>query len=187
MPETESRGRKRRGITAGKLSEREGELGPCELVRGRIVLASPAKPPHARCMVRFGSELDAFVQAHDLGVVAGGEAGIFTEEDPDTVRAADVLFLSKARLAEQKEGDFYRTADLVVEIISHAKSRPQVLRKLPEYFACGVRLVWVADCGRQTVTAYRSLADVRVFTAGDSLPGDDVLPGFSVPVARFFR
>jgi hypothetical protein len=31
------------------------------------------------------------------------------------------------------------------------------------------------------------LADVREFSEADILTGDDVLPGFSVPVARLFE
>jgi Uma2 family endonuclease len=163
-----------------------GDLGPCELVRGRIVLASPAKPPHGMCAGSFAWEIRSFAEPRDLGKTLVGEVGICTEREPDTVRGADVLFVASERWALVDEAQFLGTADLIVEVVSRTKSRARVLRKLPEYFACGVRLVWVADCGRQTVTAYRSLADVRVFTAGDSLPGDDVLPGFSVPVARFF-
>jgi len=37
------------------------------------------------------------------------------------------------------------------------------------------------------VYAYRSLTDVREFGEADTLAGDDVLPGFSVPVASLFE
>jgi len=37
------------------------------------------------------------------------------------------------------------------------------------------------------VYAYRSLTDVREFGEADALSGDDVLPGFSVPVASLFE
>jgi len=37
------------------------------------------------------------------------------------------------------------------------------------------------------VSAYRSMTDVREFGEDDALPGDDVLPGFSVPVASSFE
>jgi Uma2 family endonuclease len=62
-----------------------------------------------------------------------------------------------------------------------------VKQKLREYFSIGVKLVWVADPTDRTVEAYRSLTDLREFTAADSLTGDDVLPGFSVPVASLFE
>ena len=58
--------------------------------------------------------------------------------------------------------------------------------KLREYFAIGVRLVWVIDPRARRVYAYRALTDVREFTEANQLPGDNVLPGFEVPVATLF-
>lgn len=42
------------------------------------------------------------------------------------------------------------------------------------------------DPRTRTVLAYRSLTDVREFSEGDRIPGDDVLPEFEAPVAAFF-
>jgi hypothetical protein len=36
------------------------------------------------------------------------------------------------------------------------------------------------------VYAYRSMTEVREFTEADDLPGDEILPGFSVKVAELF-
>ena len=63
----------------------------------------------------------------------------------------------------------------------------EVTQKLREYFSIGVRLVWVADPATRTVYAYRSLTDVREFSETATLTGDDVLPGFSVPVSALFE
>ena len=55
---------------------------------------------------------------------------------------------------------------------------------LIEYFAIGVKLVWVADPEIRTVYACRSLTELQEFTEGDMLAGDGVLPGFIMPVER---
>lgn len=47
--------------------------------------------------------------------------------------------------------------------------------------------MWVADPEAKVVFAYRSLTDVREFKEGDTLPGDDVLPGFAAPVKELFE
>ncbi len=60
-------------------------------------------------------------------------------------------------------------------------------KSLREYFAIGVLLVWVGDPESKSVHAYHSLTDVRVFNEGDDLTADDILPGFSVPVASLFE
>jgi Uma2 family endonuclease len=75
----------------------------------------------------------------------------------------------------------------IVEIISPDDRWSEVNQKLQEYFAIGVRLVWVADPATRTVYAYRSLTEIRPFAENDMLTGDEVLPGFSVPVASLFE
>jgi Uma2 family endonuclease len=76
--------------------------------------------------------------------------------------------------------------DLIVETLSPGNTWSETIQKLREYFSIGVRLVWLVNPSSQSVFAYRSLTDVREFTIDDGLPGDDVLPGFSVAVRDIF-
>ena len=166
-----------------------GDIGPYELVEGRIVPMSPTGHKHARYESNFDEFIKSFVRQNNLGYVLVGEVGIYTHRNPDTVRGADVAFISHERYAQQKEGSgFLEVApELVVEILSPDDRWSEVMRKLREYFSIGVKLVWVADPATRTVYAYRSLTDVREFPETATLPGDDVLPGFSVPVAALFE
>ena len=111
------------------------ELSPCELERGKIKLASPAFFDHARYEGNFYYAIRSFVEPH-LGQVAVGEVGIITECGPDTVRGADVVFLSKERMERVvSESAFLKTApDLVVEIKSRSNTLSSLKRKLSEYF-----------------------------------------------------
>ena len=194
------------GLITGKQLAKMSGLGRCELVRGRIVHASPNSRQHAKVEVRFAHELHAFVEFHRLGEVLVGEAGVYTQRGPDTVRGADVAFLSAERAASCRPEGFLDIApDLVVEVLSPDDRRAKVEEKIAEYLTSGVRLVWVADPARKSVRVYRSLEDVgsggveksplsgeglvtggTVFSGEDLLCGEDVLPGFSVPVQRFF-
>lgn len=166
-----------------------GDIGPCELVEGRIVPMSPTADEHAGYESNFDEYIKVFVRQYKLGKVRVGEVGIYIRRNPDTVRAADVAFISNERYAQRKKKRGYLDVapDLVVEIMSPDDRWSEVTQKLREYFSIGVRLVWVADPEVRTVYAYRSLTDVREFTEADTLPGDDVLPGFSVPVAALFE
>jgi Uma2 family endonuclease len=104
------------------------------------------------------------------------------------VRGADAIFISHERYAQKRSDSYLDVApDLVVEILSPNDAWSKVMQKLREYFAIGVRLIWVADPTARIVYAYRSIVDVREFVAQDVLPGDDVLPGFVVPVAKLFE
>jgi hypothetical protein len=46
--------------------------------------------------------------------------------------------------------------------------------------------VLVVDPDEHSISAYRSLTDIREFGEGDTLTMEDVLPGFSVAVAELF-
>jgi len=170
-----------------------GDIGPSELIEGRIVPMSPTGAKHAICELNFGESLKGFVRQHKLGKVMVGEVGIYTRRNPDTVRAADVAFISNEQYARQRQRDTLRDdylhvpPEIIVDIMSPDDRWSVVMQKLREYFNIGVKLVWAADPETRSVYAYRSLTDVRVFGEADTLTGDDVLPGFSVPVASLFE
>ena len=53
--------------------------------------------------------------------------------------------------------------------------------------AVGVNVVWVVNPKFRTVTIHRPGVDPIALDARDTLSGDPELPGFSSPVADFFR
>ena len=57
---------------------------------------------------------------------------------------------------------------------------------MDEYLDAGVRLVWVIDPSNRKVKVYRHDGSVSQVDATAQLSGDDVLPGFSCPVASLF-
>jgi Uma2 family endonuclease len=164
-----------------------GDIGPCELVEGEIIKMSPTGDRHAKIESNIDFILNQFVRQHKLGEVRVGEVGIFIRRKPDTVRGADVAFISKERYTKRGSSGFLDISpDLVVEIMSPDDRWSEVMKKLGEYFSIGVRLAWVVDPDTESVYAYRSLTDVRHFTKADTLPGDDVLPGFGITAGEFF-
>ena len=164
-----------------------GDIGPCELVEGEIVKMSPTGEKHGIVEVNLSGELRAFVRERKLGRVSGGETGIYIRRNPDTVRGADVIFISNERLEKRGSSGFIDVApDLVVEIMSPEDRWSKVMKKLGEYFSIGVRLIWVIDPETESAYAYRSLTDVRHLIKTDALTGDDVLPGFRVTVGELF-
>ncbi len=50
----------------------------------------------------------------------------------------------------------------------------------------GVRRVWVVDPEDETVYAYPPEGEAAIFKPGDTLTGDDVLLGLSLPVSDIF-
>ena len=176
-------------LITGEELARMPELGPCELVAGRIVEMAPPGFDHGQVSGKGYRHIDDYVTAHKLGQVAVGDVGIYIGRDPDTVRGADIAYVSNERYAKRNPSlAFLDVApDLIVEVLSPSNRWSEIMDKLREYFAIGVRLVWLVDPDKKRVYAYRSLNDFSQFETNDQLPGDDVLPGFSMPVAKFFE
>ncbi len=164
-----------------------GDLGRTELVKGEVVYMSPTGYTHGDVESGLSFELQSFVRRGTLGRVFVGEVGIYTGRGPDTIRAADVAFVSQARMAQVKSKSYLDVApELVVEILSPDDRWSDLTDKLDEYFAIGVNLIWVVDPRRKQVYVYRSVTDVQRLSVEETLTGGEVLPGFSVPVAELF-
>ena len=176
-------------LITGEDLARLGDIGRSELIDGRIVRMSPTNYRHGRVELRIGAALEVFVSPRGFGAVLTGEVGIYTRRDPDRVRGADVLYLTHATYARRSPRlAFLDVApELVAEVLSPEDRAVAVTQKLREYFALGVRLVWIADPEARTVMVHRSLTDLRELREGDLLTGEDVLPGFEVPVAALFE
>jgi Uma2 family endonuclease len=104
------------------------------------------------------------------------------------VRSPDVTYVCLEKLPNgEAPVEFGQVVpDLVVEVLSPSDSARRIGQKIGEYFECGVPLVWLVDPARKSVTAYRSLSETEQFSAAHTITAEPVLPGFSVPVARFF-
>lgn len=163
------------------------DLGPCELIDGRIVAMSPTGRRHAITEVNLLTELNLWARNTKLGVVMGGEIGLFIRRDPDTVRAADALYISHARLGTTESSAFLDVApELAAEILSPSDRWTEVMAKLADYFEVGVERVWLLDPETRRVFAYRSSTEVRIFSATEDLRDEEILPGFRTQVGALF-
>ncbi len=174
-------------ITGEELAEM-GDLGRSELVEGRVVELSPTKVPHGRYEFEIARSLGNFAEEHDLGVVMVGEVGIYTQRNPDTIRGADVLFISHGRLARATPGGFLDVApELIVEVLSPSDRWSEVRKKLKEYFTIGVTAVLIVEPEEHTVSLHRSPTDIQEFTGEDTLQLDDILPDFNLPLTGLWE
>jgi Uma2 family endonuclease len=75
---------------------------------------------------------------------------------------------------------------MVAEVKSPSDTWSELFIKVGEYLGAGVRVVVVVDPERVTVSTYRPGGEQEILREADTLTLPDVLPGFSVPVARLF-
>ena len=73
-----------------------------------------------------------------------------------------------------------------MEVISISNTPGEMERKLRDYFKAGVKLVWYIYPKKKQVAVYTGVEECTWLKAGDTLTGEPVLPGFSVPVTQLF-
>lgn len=161
-----------------------------ELIHGEVIEMSPAMPPHGMYTVRVTLPIAQFVEAHELGEVFGAETG-FTIQHADgaeSVLAPNIAFIAKERLPADLPNTFWRIPpDLVVEIRSESERQRDVLQKIALWLEGGARLVWYIDPSSQQVKVHRADGTSQTLNIHDTLSGEDVLPGFELPVQKIFR
>lgn len=176
----------RHKMTAEELLDLGSEFDPCELVRGELILMSPPGPLHGGVTMNVSAPLHAFVRKYKLGKVYG-EAGFLIERDPDTVRAPDMAFVSAARgVPDPQRGWGGVVPDLVLEVISFHDRRRDIEAKVRMWIDVGVRLAWLAAPRKRTVAVYRADGSAQVLREGDTISGEEVVPGFELTVVDAF-
>jgi Uma2 family endonuclease len=153
---------------------------------------TPMSPPpgfrHGKVAMNLGFVVTAFVRASALGWTTGAETGFRLRRNPDTVRGPDFAFVARGRITPEMDQSRYLdlALDLVVEVVSPSDSAPAINAKVIEYLDAGVRLVWVVYPQSETVAVHRPGLSSQIKRAGDTISGEDVLPGFSCAVGELF-
>lgn len=160
-----------------------------ELSEGVIVEVSRPGALHGETAVRIASKMFTFVEAHNLGYVTT-ESGYILGKAPDgrdTVRGPDVAFVSIESAPDGLPHGYVPFApDLAVEVVSPNDLANTIERKVRDLLNGGSRLVWVFYTDTRSVVERRPGGKSAVYDEGDTLDGQDVLPGFKLPVASVF-
>lgn len=163
------------------------------LIRGQLWEEEMTKRNrfHSRALIRIGYLLEAWSegQPEPRGEVVGGEAGFILRRNPDSTVGIDLAYVSpQTRSVQTDQTTLYDGPPVLAgEILSPTNTHKEVSAKIKEYLACGVAVVWVIDTDFRTVTVYRPAVEPVLFNRTQVLTGDPELPGFSCPVAEFFR
>ena len=158
-----------------------------ELVRGVPRVCEPPGGVHGRIAAKLVATLADHVERRGLGSVLV-ETGYVLDRAPDTVRGPDVSFVSAARLPPDRIPEQYipGAPDLAVEILCPSSRWSEVEVRIADYLAAGTRLVWVLDPGERRAVVRYPDRPPRIVAAGQSLDGEEVVPGFALAVAELF-
>ena len=159
-----------------------------ELVRGELRKMSPAGHKHGHIAGNITASVGPHVVATKLGRVYVADTGFLISTDPDTVRVPDVAFVCQKRLdgVVDVEGYWPGAPDLVVEVISPGDSYTEVEEKVLEWLEPGALMVVVVDPRKRAIKVYRSFTDIILLNEPDTLDGEDVVPGWTMPVQEVF-
>ena len=175
-------------LTANDLLALERAGKSTELVRGRLILREPPSTYHGHVQGILHVLVGAHIRAHELGAVFGQDTGFKIASDPDTVRAPDLAFVDRTRVAGiGRRGYAALAPDLVAEILSPDDRPGEVLGKVGEWLEAGVRLVWVIDPDRQVASVYRDDGSVMTVSSESQLEGEAVLPGLAFRLSELFE
>ncbi len=172
-----------RWLIQGKLRESSPDQEGGEMTKRNRV--------HSRVMILVGHLLESWLerQPEPRGQIVGGEAGFILRHDPDSTVGVDVAYVAAHIVSNQTDETtlFDGPPVLAVEIQSPNNTVKEMTEKVQEYLASGVQVVWLIDPYFQTIIVHRPGAGPTLFNGFQILTGDPELPGFSCPVAHFFR
>jgi Uma2 family endonuclease len=160
-----------------------------ELVRGELRTMSPPSFRHAEITGNFYLRLCPYVRANGLGRVGVGDPGFMLSRDPALILAPDVAFIRADRLAPgaKAEGFWPGAPDLVVEVVSPGDTADEVTEKVEDWLSMGCRMVVAISDRRRTVTVHRPGQPPRVPRGEEIFDGEDVVPGFRLPLPEIFE
>lgn len=162
----------------------ENDFEGYEYVKGELVPMAAAAIVHGEIGSNVHFLLASHVRENRLGRLYIAET---TFQLADRVVKPDVAFVSIERLSEDKLKGFSVAPDLAIEIVSPTDKHYDVTEKALAYLKAGTRLVWVIEPIMKTVVVYRSEMDVTLLNFEDTLTGEDVVKGFTCPVAQLFE
>lgn len=180
----------RKLLTAADLLAMPDDGNRHELVRGKLVTMPLPGIMQTVVTGNIGFRIGNFIEERDLPYIDGPQAAAFTEQNPDTVRAADYACFSRRHIPDPLPDSAYipgLVPELTVEVNAPGyRSAAAVADRVRMWLEAGVRLVVTAHIATREVVTHGENGTVRRFAVGDTLTLEPVLPGFACPVNDIF-
>jgi Uma2 family endonuclease len=160
-----------------------------EIVNGELIDMGNSGAKHGYVCSILMILLGGYVRLHKLGAMFDSSTAFKMKSG--NKRSPDVSFMAKERLQgldDIPDGFLEGAPDLAVEILSPSNTVEEIDKKIIEYFDNGSRLVWVINPKQNYILVYRNGQEPdRLVKSNDSLDGEEIVPGFNLPVAELFQ
>jgi Uma2 family endonuclease len=160
-----------------------------EIVNGELIDMGNSGALHGYVCSTLMILLGGYIRIQNLGAMFDSSTAFKMKNG--NKRSPDISFFAKERLqgmTELPSGFLEGAPDLAVEVLSPGNTVEEIDEKIAEYFENGTRLVWVISPTQHYILVYRSAQEPdRLLKSANSLDGEDVIPGFTLPVADLFQ
>jgi Uma2 family endonuclease len=157
-----------------------------EIVNGQPEVKDMAGALHGGVTARLIGELWIYLKQSEAG-------SIYTPDTTFTIgkneRLPDIGFVSAERFPEEGEPNskWEIVPDLAIEVISPNDIWDKVNQKRRDYFAAGVREVWLISLEGKEAELWTSPATPKVVGENDDLASETLLPGFRCRLGDLFQ
>jgi len=159
-----------------------------ELVEGEVVEMSRPGEIHGVVCANVGWVLGAYSRQVNRGYVCSNDTGILLERNPDTVCGPDLAFYLQSKKWKELEKKYSeRLPDLAVEVLSPNDRFGIMTRRIGQFLALGVKMVWLIDPDARNATLYLPGEIPIVLDETEEISQLALLPDFTCKVADFFR
>jgi Uma2 family endonuclease len=156
-----------------------------ELDEGELIEMTRPTYKHNRVLRKLIVEMDLYFRKNQIGEVLISEN--LYALSPNTRRAPDLAVILGDRHEELKNATVISVIpDIAAEVLSPSETPRTIHRKLKQYFAAGVKEVWLIDPDAREIEIWKgaSLPD-HALSSGDVL-ASALLPGFALPLEELF-
>jgi Uma2 family endonuclease len=159
-----------------------------ELNNGKVKEMNPRTPLNARVGLKVARYMDEYAEEQDLGIVFGVCNNY--QLDDKNIRMLDAAFIKRDRLPQELPEVLQIAPDLAVSVVGQDEAMRTILDRMEFFFNAGTQLFWVLYPEDWLIEIWKSEAHagMRVQKLGmdKTLSGDDVLPGFFLPISKLF-
>lgn len=160
-----------------------------EFVNGEAIEMGNSGAKHGYVCSLLVMALMNYVLPNKLGVILDSSTAFKMKNG--NKRSPDISFVVKERLQgldDLPDGFLEGAPDLAIEILSPGNTVEEMDTKLVEYFENGARLVWIVNLKQHYILVYRCDREPdRLLKSIDAIDGEDVIPGFTFPIANLFQ
>lgn len=125
-----------------------------DLMRGEIIMASPATVKHEEFVNYLSTLLRLFVKKQKLGMVIGSRVAM--KLDDENAPEPDLMFIRNDRLHLLGNTEIFGPADVAIEVISPGSRRLDTVDKKKLYAEYGVPEYWLIDIHKQEAHFWRN-------------------------------